>query len=94
MSGLYQHLLSATRKKKTLITCSISGELHEMGKRRVTDFLEMDGCNTYYLGANMPDNQLQESLEEYKADILALSVTLPMHVSKAAAIIKYGSIRI
>lgn len=36
----------------------------------------------------MPDNQLQESLKEYKADILALSVTLPIHVSKAAALIK------
>lgn len=88
MSGLYQHIFSATRKSKTLVACSISGELHEMGIRMVTDFLEMDGWDTYYLGANMPDKQLQEALIEYKADILALSVTLPTHVSKAAALIK------
>lgn len=88
MSGLYQHIFSAPRKGKTLVACSISGELHEMGIRMVTDFLEMDGWDTYYLGANMPDNQLQESLKEYKADILALSVTLPIHVSKAASLIK------
>ncbi|MEQ9309534.1 MAG: cobalamin-dependent protein [Balneolaceae bacterium] len=88
MSGLYQHIFSSKRKGKTLVACSISGELHELGIRMVTDFFEMDGWDTYYLGANMPDHQLQEALKEHKADILALSVTLPIHVSKAALLIK------
>ncbi|WP_373494285.1 B12-binding domain-containing protein [Aquiflexum sp.] len=88
MSGLYHHIFSATRKGKTLVACSITGELHELGIRMVTDFFEMEGWDTYYLGANMPDNQLQEALTEYKADVLALSVTLPTHVSKAASLIK------
>lgn len=88
MAGLYQQIFSTTRKGKTLVASSIEGELHEMSIRMVTDFFEMDGWDTYYLGANMPDRQLQESLKEYKADILALSVTLPTHVSKAAALIK------
>lgn len=88
MAGLYQHIFSTKRKGKTLVACSISGELHELGIRMVTDFFEMDGWDTYYLGANMPDNQLQEALIEYKADVLALSVTLPTHVSKAALLIK------
>jgi methanogenic corrinoid protein MtbC1 len=88
MSGLYHHIFSAKRKGKTLVACSISGELHELGIRMVTDFFEMEGWDTYYLGANMPDEQLQEALMEYKADVLALSVTLPTQVSKAATLIK------
>lgn len=88
MSGLYQHIFSAIRKEKTLVACSISGELHELGIRMVTDFFEIDGWDTYYLGANMPDNQLQGALTEYSADILALSVSFPIHVSKAASLIK------
>ncbi|WP_114752733.1 cobalamin B12-binding domain-containing protein [Pleomorphovibrio marinus] len=88
MSGLYQHIFSAKRKGKTLVACSISGELHELGIRMVTDFFEMEGWDTYYLGANMPDNQLQEALKEYRADVLALSVTLPTQVSKAKTLIK------
>ncbi|WP_373523524.1 B12-binding domain-containing protein [Aquiflexum sp.] len=88
MSGLYQHIFSSTRKGKTLVACSITGELHELGIRMVTDFFEMDGWDTYYLGANMPDNQLMEALIEHKADILALSVSLPIHVSKAVTLIK------
>ena len=88
MSGLYQHIFSSKRKGKTLVACSISGELHEMGIRMVTDFFEMDGWDTYYFGANMPDYQLLQALIEHKADILALSVTLPTHVSKAALLIQ------
>lgn len=88
MSGLYPSVFSAARVGKTLVACSIAGDLHEMGIRMVADFFEIDGWDTYYLGANMPDNQLLQSLVEYKADVLALSVTLPTHVSKAAILIK------
>lgn len=87
MSGLYTHIFSTNRNGKTLVACSISGELHELGIRMVTDFFEMDGWDTYYLGANLPEDQLPNALREYKADILALSVTLPIHVSKSAALI-------
>lgn len=88
MSGLYQHIFSAKRRGKTLVACTISGELHEMGIRMVSDFFEMDGWDTYYLGANMPDKELKESLIAYKADVLAISVSLPTNVSKAALLIK------
>ena len=88
MSGLYSYIFSADRIGKTLVACSISGELHELGIRMVTDFFEMDGWDTYYLGASMPDRQLIEALIEHNADVLAISVTLPTHVSKAAVLIK------
>ena len=88
MSGLYSHIFSTKRINKTLVACSISGELHELGIRMVTDFFEMDGWDTYYLGANMPDRQLIEALIEHRAHILAISVTLPTHVSKAANLIQ------
>lgn len=88
MSGLYQYIFSSTRVGKTLVACSIAGDLHEIGIRMVADYFEMEGWDTYYLGANMPEDQLLGSLIGYKADLLALSVTLPTHVSKAATLIK------
>lgn len=88
MSGLYPYIFSTKRKGKTLVACSISGELHELGIRMVADFFEMDGWDTYYLGANMPHNQLQQALLTYNTDVLALSVTLPIHVSKSVQLIK------
>ena len=88
MSGLYPHIFSTRRIGKTMVACSISGELHEMGIRMVSDFFEIEGWDTYYLGANMPDRQLEQAVADHKANLLAISVTLPIHVSKAAALIK------
>lgn len=88
MSGLYPYIFSTERIGKTLVACSISGELHELGIRMVTDFFELAGWDTYYLGANMPDRQLQEAAADHSADLLAISVTLPTHISTAAALIK------
>ncbi|MCL6261056.1 cobalamin-dependent protein [Aquiflexum sp. TKW24L] len=88
ISGLYRHIFSPTRKGKTMVACSIHGDLHEFGIRMVSDFFEMEGWDTHYLGSQMTDIQLEEALEEYKADVLAISVTLPIHVSRTASLIK------
>ena len=37
-----------------MVATCIGGELHEIGIRMVADFFEMEGWDTYYLGANTP----------------------------------------
>jgi methanogenic corrinoid protein MtbC1 len=62
-----------------MVAASIGGELHEIGIRMVSDFFEMDGWNTYYLGANSPTRSILEAVEQNKASILALSIAMPYH---------------
>jgi MerR family transcriptional regulator, light-induced transcriptional regulator len=88
ISGLYRHIFSPIRKGKTMVACSIHGDLHEFGIRMVSDFFEIEGWDTHYLGSKITDFQLEEALEEYKADVLSISVTLPIHVSRVASLIK------
>lgn len=88
MSSLYPKIFSMDKSGKKLVACSVADELHEIGIRMVSDFFEMDGWDTHYLGANMPDDHLVESLDEYKPDILAISVTLPLHIDKATKLIE------
>ena len=54
--------------------------MHEMGPRMVSDFLEMEGWNTTYLGANVPVSALVRILEERRPDLLALSATMTYHL--------------
>lgn len=88
MSRLYPQIFAMGKSDKKLMACSVADELHEIGIRMVSDFFEMEGWDTHYLGANMPDWELITSLKEYKADILAISVTLPLHIEKTAKLIK------
>jgi methanogenic corrinoid protein MtbC1 len=68
-------------------TC-VGNELHEIGVRMVADFFEMEGWDTYYLGANSPTKSIVNTIEEQKADILAISVTITMNVSQVTDMIE------
>ena len=81
MSQLYPYLFSAQKNGQKMIATSIGGELHEIGMRMVADFFEMDGWDTYYIGANTPNESIIQTLEENQAQLLGISATLTPHVS-------------
>ncbi|MCX6281176.1 MAG: cobalamin-dependent protein [Bacteroidetes bacterium] len=81
MSQLYPFLFTGEKKDRKMVTTCVSGELHEMGARIVTDFFEMNGWDTYYLGANMPVAGLIRFIKEIKPKLLAISATMTFHVS-------------
>ncbi|MEX1062156.1 MAG: cobalamin-dependent protein [Balneolaceae bacterium] len=87
MTRLFTYIFNAEKKTRKLVSCTISGDLHEIGIRMVSDFFEMNGWDTYYMGANMPANELVHSLYEQDADILAISVTIPSYLNKAEDLI-------
>jgi methanogenic corrinoid protein MtbC1 len=91
MSQLYPHIFRTERAGHTLVATCIGGELHELGVRMVADFFEMEGWDTYYLGANTPAESILQTLAERQADILGISATITFHVSDVERLI--GRIR-
>jgi methanogenic corrinoid protein MtbC1 len=80
MSQLYPYIFSAERNGRTLVATCVSGDLHEIGVRMVSDFFEMEGWDTFYLGANTPVRDLVQSLKERRADLILLSATMTFHL--------------
>jgi len=80
MALMYPRLFQGERKGLTAVAACVGGELHELGVRMVADFLEMEGWDTYYLGASTPDKDVVAALLDRKADLLAVSVTMPYNV--------------
>ena len=81
MSQLYPYIFSTERRGHSFIGACVGGELHEIGIRMVCDFFEMEGWDTYYLGANTPAASLLQSAKANNAEILGLSATMPFHIS-------------
>lgn len=81
MSQLYPYLFTGEKKDRRLIVACVPNELHEMGARMVADFFEMNGWDTYYLGANTPVESIVRFVAELKPDCLAVSATMTYHVS-------------
>jgi len=88
MSQLYPHIFSGKKNNGTIVATCVSGELHEIGVRMVADFFEMDGWNSYYLGANMPISGILQALAEHKADVLGIGTTITYHVTESEKLIR------
>lgn len=80
MAQLYPRIFRTERVGRTLVATSVAGELHELGVRMVADFFEMEGWDTYYLGANTPAASVVQAATERKAQVLGISATMTFHL--------------
>ena len=87
MSQLYSYIFSVERQDHSLVATCVGGDLHEIGVRMVADFFEMEGWDTYYLGANSPTPSILQELKERNAEILAISATMTFHVRAVKEVI-------
>ncbi|MFP4391934.1 MAG: B12-binding domain-containing protein [Desulfohalobiaceae bacterium] len=91
MSQLFPYILSTEKNGCSMVACCVGNELHEVGMRMVSDFFEMQGWETYFLGANCPSQDVLQALEQKNAHILAISVTMQSHLPRAQELIKLVS---
>jgi methanogenic corrinoid protein MtbC1 len=90
MAQLYAFICqnANNNSKGMIVAVCASGELHEIGIRMVADFFEMEGWKTHLLGANMPVNDLVQTILELKPVLLAISVSMSSNVVKTRKLIK------
>jgi signal transduction histidine kinase len=87
MSQLYPYVFAEEKTGRTLVATCVEGDLHEVGIRMVADFFEMEGWNTFYLGASTPTASLVKTLVERRADVLAVSTSRTAHVGAVARLV-------
>lgn len=87
MSQLYPYIFNTEKIGRSFIGTCVSGELHEIGMRMVADFFEMEGWDTYYIGANTPTESIIDTIEMHQADVLGISTTMLFHVKEVQNII-------
>ncbi|MCS6302624.1 MAG: MerR family transcriptional regulator [Nitrospira sp.] len=70
------HLPVHEKGLSVVVACPV-GEFHEVGAQAAAYLCASRGCQTYYLGANMPLDQLAIFCRQIDPDVLLLSVTVP-----------------
>jgi len=88
MSQLYPRIFGAEKTGRSLVATCVGGELHEIGVRMVADFFEMEGWDTYYLGANTPTESILETLESRQPDLLGISATITFNLDEVIDLVK------
>ena len=87
MSQLYDRIFSTRRNGRALVATCVGGDLHEIGCRMLADLFEMDGWDTYYLGANTPSASVLKAVEDHQAELLCISATMSFHLRSVAELV-------
>ncbi|AQQ70682.1 methyltransferase cognate corrinoid protein, Methanosarcina family [Limihaloglobus sulfuriphilus] len=73
---VYPIIFSADHIDRSAIVCCTPNEYHQLGAKMAADIFELNGWDSYFLGANTPTHDLLCMIEEKKPDLLGLSVSL------------------
>ena len=87
MSPLYSKKISSNKNGLKFVSTCVSEESHVIGIKMVSDILELDGWDTYYLGANVPNRDLISFIIDVKPHVLGISVTIITHIHKVIELI-------
>ena len=89
ISQLYPHVFSSEKNGKKVIAACIGGELHEIGIRMIADIFELNGWDSYFIGANTPGESILETIRRTEADLLAISASMTFNVLAVRDLISY-----
>lgn len=67
------------RGKRVAIAC-VEGELHDLPARLAADYLDLDGFDVRFLGANVPHDDLAALVRDEAPDLIGLSVTMSFNM--------------
>lgn len=88
LARLYPHLpRSAGNGRRAVVAC-IEGEHHELGARMGADFLEMEGFDVRFLGADVPRESLVALVEQVRPDVVGLSIAMTFNVPALEATVE------
>jgi MerR family transcriptional regulator, light-induced transcriptional regulator len=70
-----------------VVAFAVSGNLHDLGVRVISQRLQLAGFRVTNLGADMPATDLPWALAGRKCDLLAVSATMLLHLGQARAVV-------
>ncbi|MDZ7767227.1 MAG: cobalamin-dependent protein [Melioribacteraceae bacterium] len=78
----YEKILDTPKINKKVVIACIDKEFHEIGARIVSDFFELSGWQSIFLGSNTPQNEIVQIIEEEKPDVVGISNTFYINVAR------------
>ena len=72
----------------TAVAGAVVGNVHDIGIRAIAYLMEIEGWRTIYLGSDIPQTELPNTLDSFEADVLLLSVALTSQLPDTARTIQ------
>jgi MerR family transcriptional regulator, light-induced transcriptional regulator len=89
LNEFYSNINSADKIDKSVIVACVENEFHQIGIKMISDIFEINGWNSYFLGANTPTSELIEFAKTIKTDMLAISLSIYFNLPKLEIMIQH-----
>lgn len=85
---VYPKIMETPRNGKKIVMTCVDKEFHEIGPRIVSDFFELSGWESIFLGANTPPNEVLNIIKEKKPDLIGISNSFYINVLRLVKMIE------
>ncbi len=76
LNELFERIISLEKVQKKVVVACVENEKHQVGIKMVADTFEMNGWESFFLGAGIPLHELVKYITEIEPDILAISLSV------------------
>jgi methanogenic corrinoid protein MtbC1 len=80
LNDLYLRMELRENCNKSILTSCVENEYHQIGIKMISDIFELNGWNTYFLGANTPIDELIDFANTIDPDLFAISISIYSHL--------------
>jgi len=88
MNNVYADIEQPSDTGQRAIIASVPNEYHQIGAKMVADLFELNGWETWFLGANAPTLELLRLAKDIKPHVIGLSLSVYFHISELTAMIQ------
>jgi MerR family transcriptional regulator, light-induced transcriptional regulator len=88
LGAVYARVDLPTSLSQHAVVACLSGNYHEIGPRMVADFLQLEGYNTRFLGANTPIEAVIELVDRLRPAVVGLPATTAEQIAPVRAAIE------
>lgn len=78
----YPRLFALPRNGRSSVVACVANEYHQIGGKMAADMFELHGWRGYFLGANMPVDDVKSLIAEKQPDVVALSVASALNFDR------------
>lgn len=88
LSLLYTQIELPRITKGKVVVSTVTNEFHEIGAIMLANTFEADGWDVTYVGCDISDDELLDTISVSKPNILALSVSMPFNLDATSKLIE------
>ena len=85
---VYPAIFSAEHFDKSVVISCAANEHHQIGGKIIADYFELHGWHGYFLGANTPESDLLQMIDDKQPQLIGLSLSIYFNLPNLVKIIR------